>query len=369
MACYDNIIGLSRADCPCIDTAPDPGYNTSNSGLFITDLEPLDDLKGYSECGAGSIWEILGNVRDEAIRVFKSDTNALLAQYFTTRRERFSGQIGEASGRDILNTSNTYAGMMIGCNPMRGGLLRINAIGTIFSAPGNISLSIYNSLNELVVSPFSVETLNGWKLNTLDTPIELPIYIDFDSKHEYFLVYEVNPANPAKLNNISCGCGGFMPYYDREKPMWGKQYSGANGWANWVMVSGWEGDSLTDFDITGQSKTNRLNGLALSVEFGCDVSEVLCKGTPDFTNDLLAMSQAYAILWKSGELLASKLLSATSLNRSNVIKREILKQVRRDWNERYVEATRYIAEQAATGQNDCLACREDRMIGVKTALL
>ena len=369
MACYDNIIGLSRADCPCIDAAPISGYTTSNSGLYISDLDPLNNLTGYSECGVNSIWNVLDNVRSEAVRVFKADTNALLAQYFKPRRDRFIGQIGEATGRDVHSTIKTYAGARLACNPMRGGTMKITAIGTLFSASGTLSLSVYNSLNAQVVAPFSVTIANGWTLNTLATAIELPLYIDFDSRHEYFFVYTFDADKPAKLNSLSCGCGGFNPYYNTNNPMWNTQHAGNKSWANWIMAGGWEGDTLTDFDTCTGTAETRLNGLALQIELGCDVSQILCNGNLDFTNDLLAMSAAYAILWKSADLMAAKLLMSTDLNRQNVINRDVLKDARKEWGAKYVEATQYISEQAAIGQNDCLTCREDRMVGVKTAFV
>lgn len=369
MACYDNIIGLARADCPCVDVAPASGYNTSTSGLFISDIEPINALSGYGECGEASIWTILSKARDEAIRVFKADTNALLSQYFSPRRQRFSGQIGQGSGRDTFTTTKTYAGVRIACNPMRGGTLKITAIGTLFSGAGTLEVSVYNSLNEQVGDTVEVDTIAGFKLNTLATAIELPLYVDFDDKHEYFLVYSHSPSNPAKVNSLSCGCGGRLsPYYDTSRPVWGKTYGGPDSWANWIMVGGWNGDTLTDFDkCEGQTGTE-LNGLALQVELGCDISQVLCSGTLDFTNDPMAMSMAYAVLWKAADIMASKLLMSTDLTRANVINRESWKDARREWGEKYLGAIRYISEQAATGaQNDCLTCREDRMIGVKTS--
>lgn len=367
MACYDNIIGLARADCPCIDAEAPDEYATSNSGLYISDIEPLDTLSGYGECGESSIWTILSKARDEAVRTFKADTNALLMQYYRPQRETFKGQIGEASGRDLHTTDNTYTGIRIACNPMRGGTLKITHIGTLFSASGTVSVSVYNSLNVQVVAPFNVTVAAGWHLNTLPTAIELPLYVDFDSKHEYYIVYTYSPSNKAKLNRLSCGCGGFAPYYDMGNPMWKNPFGGAKAWANWIMVGGWSGDTLTDFDQCAATSTTQMNGLALTIELGCDISQVLCKGTMDFTNDPLAMTCAYSILWKSAEIMASKLLSSTDLNRQNVINRDVLKEKRKEWQGKYLEATRYIAEQAAIVQNDCLTCRESQIIGVRTA--
>ncbi|MCB0541904.1 MAG: hypothetical protein KDC70_00215 [Saprospiraceae bacterium] len=372
MACYDNIIGLARADCPCFSTAPPSGYNTSVSGLYISDLEPLNTLKGYDECGETSIWTILSKARDEAVRVFKADTNAMLAQNFAPRRQRFVGQIGDASGRDTLTTDKTYAGIRIACNPTRGGTLRITHIGTLFSGSGTLSVSVYNSLNVQVVAPFDVPIVNGWVLDGLSEVIELPLYVDFDRKHEYFIVYTYDASNKPRLNGLPCGCGGAPVYYDQNRPLWGNgsRYIGDKGWANWIMVGGWAGDTLTDFDQCPATSEGYMNGLALKVELGCDISQILCSGTLDFDNDPMAMSLAYAILWKSAEIMANKMLISTDLTRENVINREAWKDLRKYWNSKYEEAIKYIAQEASiNGQNDCLGCREDRMIGVKTNLV
>jgi len=367
LTCYDNIIGLARTDCPCIEDAPPTGYNTSESGLFITDVPPFDALSGFEECGGGSIWDALERSRDEAISTFVADTNALLMRTFTSRRERFTGQIGEATGREAYSTGNTYAGIRIACNPLRGGRIKITHIGTLFHGAGTLLLSITNSLNQ-VVSTVTVDILNGWKLNALATPIVLPTYIDFDDKHEYFITYTYSPSNQPRINNINCGCGGFVPWYNQDKPMWSNAHPGNRAWANWIQVGGWSGNTLTDFDQAPSTTNTQMNGLAIQVELGCDVGKVLCNGSLDYTSDPFALSMAYAIRHKSCEILASKLLASTELNRVNVINREILQGLKREWNAKYAENVQYITQEAQLRQNDCLACRDESGMAVRTIL-
>ena len=364
MACYDNIIGLARQDCPCIDEAPPTGYNTSQSGLYIADQPPFNEMEGYNECGQGSVWDVLSRAREQAIKTFQADTNSALMSVFQPRRERFKGQIGEASGRDSLSTSHTYAGIRLACNPMRGGTVKITGIGTLFSAAGTITLKIYNSLNQQVGSDITLTVANGWHLNTLGTPVELPTYVDFDDNHEYFLVYTFNPSNRAKINNIH-SCCGFYPRYDTASPMWKGKFTGGKAWANWLMAGGWTGDTLTDFDLCSQTTSTNMNGLALQVELGCDVGLVLCNGTLDFDQDAQALSMAYAILWKSSEIAAQLLLGSTRLTRTATANREFLKEQRDRWAKAYQDNLEYVTQQATLGMNDCLACRDD--IGMSVA--
>jgi hypothetical protein len=364
MACYDNIIGLSRLDCPCIEDAAPTGYDTSQSGLYIADYPPFLEMDGYNECGQGSVWDVLDRAREQAIAAFTADTNAALMTVFQSRRDRFKGQIGDATGREALSTSSTYAGARIACNPVRGGTLKITAIGTLFSAAGTITAKIINSRNQQVGSDIPLTVANGFHLNTISTPIELPTYIDYDSKHEYFLVYTHNPANPAKLNTVS-GCCGFYPRFDMAAPMWKGQYSGSKAWANWVMAGGWTGNSLTDFDLCGASTGTQLNGLSLQVELGCDVGLLLCNGSLDFSTDPQALSIAYAILWKSLSNAASLLLGSTKLTRTATANREYLKEARADWDRKYETNLNYIVQQATISSNDCLACKDE--IGMQVA--
>jgi len=366
MACYDNIIGLARQDCPCFEVDPPEGYNTSNSGIYLADLKPLDTLTGYGECGEDSIWAIMQNAVDEAVKMFKADTNAVLLQHFKERRTKFKGTIGERTSRETFTTSKTYAGLRLDCNPMRGGTMKITAIGTCFSAAGTVQFTLYNSVNEQVWQD-DLTVANGFHLNTLATPIEVPLYIPFDDKHEYFLTYEHNPANPARKNGINtCGCGGFHPYFNCGSPMWGNTFTGERAWANWLMAGGWEGDTLTDFDEADNVLNTYLNGITLQVELGCDTAALLCNGEMNFNTDALALTKAYAIRYKAASLLAAKILGSDKLIRANVVNRETWMKSAAEWEAQYEKAVLYIGENAETDGNDCLICKDPHGLEVKT---
>ena len=147
--------------------------------------------------------------------------------------------------------------------------------------------------------------------------------------------------------------------------MWKGQYSGSKAWANWVMVGGWTGNTLTDFDLCNGSTGTQLNGLALQVELGCDVGLLLCNGSLDFTTDPQALSIAYAILWKSLSNAASLLLGSTKLTRTATANREYLKEARAEWDRKYETNISYITQQATLNMNDCLACKDE--IGMQVA--
>ena len=367
MACYDNIIGLARVDCPCNDVAAPEGYSTSASGLYISDIPPFNEMDGYGECGSGSIWDVLASARTQAVNAFVADSNSGLLSLFKSRRDRFKGQIGEATGREYLSTTKQYAGVRLAYNPIRGGTSKITHIGTLFSAAGTVTAWIFNSLNQEIWTG-TLTVANGWHLNTITPVVTLPTFIEFDSKHEYFLIYEYDANNPPRINKIDCGCGGFVPWYDTSRAIWGQPHTGSRSWANWLMIGGWQGDSITDFDIAPTTTGTAMNGLAVQMEVGCDVGAVLCNGTLDFTQDAYALSIAYAIYWKTAEIAASLMLGTTTLTRTNTVNREFLSEQRKVFGDKYSQNMKYIIQEATLGINDCLECKDDSGFMVSTVM-
>lgn len=369
MACYDNIIGLSRNTCNCIPEPPE-NYNTSTSGLYLDELPLLDSLSGYDKCGVGTVWNMLSRGRASAVSTFISDTNGLLMSRYSTRMPRFSGDIGEGAAKTKLTTAKQYAGVRFATRGTRGATMKITRIGTLFSAVGTVTLKIFNSLNEQVVDDIELETANGFKINTLDVPVSLPLYIPFAPSQEYFFIYEYDDANKPGLNSIDCRCGhlGEKPWFDTARPHWDRKFSGARAWAKWVMIGGWTGDALNEFDQCGASAGLDMNGLTFTIELGCDLSQVLCNGSLDFDNDPQALTMAYAIRYQAGVEMASMLLTSTELMRANTINRDTLKALRSEWQEKYAEYCNSIADQAAIGQNDCLSCKDEYGMRIETIL-
>lgn len=363
MACFDNIVGLSREVCPCEIEGPE-GYSTSASGLYIADLDPLSGLEGWGTCDANSAWTLLSNARSNAVIKVKADLAAALTGKLQERAPRFSGGVGEGSGTSNVSTSRAYAGIRLGVNPINGGLLRITKIGTIWpsgATAGNITVSVYDNLNNLVTTRTVAVASNGrHQVTTLETPIELPTHIEYSSSTEYFFVYSHNSANPARANKPRCNCGGFEKYYlarNMQNPAWRDPFATAP-WTKWVMPQGWTGDTLTNFHDTAAGDSLNMYGLTLYIDAGCDFSTVYCPGdTFDAARDPLSLSLAYAVQFAAGVFVADKVLTGGKLTRSNTINRELLQAMRGEWITNYNTAIQYIASNANPANNDCLMCK------------
>lgn len=373
MACFDNIVGLSRTVCPCEADGPE-GYNDSESGLYITDLEPLSSLDGFGSCDANSAWTLLSNARDSAVKRVKADLIARMSTRFKQRAERFSGAIGEGSATTNLSTSATYAGVRMALNPVRGGTMTVRKIGTIWpsgATAGNLTISVYNSLNVLVgTRTVTIVNTGRHNVTTLTEPLVLPTFTEYSESSDYFFLYTFDQANPARRNKVRCNCGGFDNYYKNvslNNPAWMKPFNGV-GFTKWVMPLGWTGNALDNFhdDLTGDSLG--LNGLTFDVEFSCNYETTYCPGgTLNFDGDPVSYAVAHAVQFAAGIFIADKIFSAPALTRNNTINRDLLKEMRAGWINSYNEAISYIADNANPANNDCLVCRPG--IDMKTRLM
>ncbi len=353
ISCYNNIIGLSSSGCGCYATERPEDYNTSLSGLFITDLELLKQIKNLEDCENTTVWDILVNCRNNAIRSFISDTNALLMQNFSLERQPFYGGIGQNKSRDLRSINELYAGIRIDCARINSGVMVINEIGTIFGESGTITLQIYNNLNQKIGSDIILTTESDKaSVHILKSPIELPLF----SKHgklEYYFVYLVS--NSPKANLINCNCGQFKPVFNSESPYYTRRHVGPNAWANFIMVGGFETDSLTEFDHDMPiNASSYMNGLFLTLELKCKVQEALCQGSLDFEGNPLAISMAYAVLYKAAELIADAILKSGDPDVQTLVNAEALADARDEWIGKYNEMTTYIASNVSVQTSDCL---------------
>lgn len=125
ISCFDYVIGLYPGECDCFGEPPfDAGE--SNSGLFLADLIELSTLNSLLNCTHGAdVWDLMEKSREDAIRRFIADMNALLLRYNKLKRQPFYGGVGRAVWKNSLSiTPGKYAGIRLYCemsqllNPM-----------------------------------------------------------------------------------------------------------------------------------------------------------------------------------------------------------------------------------------------------------
>ncbi len=360
LSCYDNIIGLSQTECECFE-APPEDYNTSESGLYLDQLTPLNNIKGLEDCSTSSdMWVLMANARDEAIKTFVSDTNALLSKHYAVKRKSYKGAIGRDKHKGLIeNPQYTYLGMRIRAANILSGILVIKGIGTIFENTGTVTVFIYDNTNTLLHTKILDTQAGKHQENTFDVPIELPLFIKYQNEAEYFIIFQYSALNKPYSNDLHCSsCGKSSLTFNTYAPYYHKRHV-EFGWANWIMAGSYKTDSLVSFDDCDSVTSNELNGLTLDVELRCNVSETLCKDELDFEGNPLALAMAYAIRFKAAEILADAMIKSGKLNRYTLIDHEFFGASIEEWREQYKANVEYLASNANIASNDCFICKDN----------
>lgn len=331
-------------------------YTQSDSGLYITDLLPEEEIDGLQGCD-DTLWDLMVKARQVAISEFQAALNTTMTRRFKVKRQTFSGFVGEPKGAQYMATTPVYAGIRIRTNPIRSGYLKIKRIMAMFEATGTISCTIYNKAGVAVSPSFNVSTLAGQRAVT-DINMTLPLLADFETEQDYFLVYAFNPANKPKLNLTVCGCGinKFTPVTDVNNYPVLTDYTENRSWHNFFMCGGWEQDDL-NFDNSPDQVAVYMNGLALEVEAGCDMAQGLCSMLGSFSANQYAMSVAMAIQRKSAAWLVKRRRSSSVPNRNNLIITEGLKADLERWEGEFAEIMQFLTSNIPANANDCLDCR------------
>lgn len=352
------------ADVPVIEFTP--AYDQSDSGLFISQLLPEEEITGLVNCDK-TVWDVLTEARGIAIKEFAQSLNAHILRRHQVGRKTFSGYLGDTGGNDgTLSTAATYAGVRIRTNPITSGYLRISRIAALFSATGTIPVTIYDGEGTVMTPTFNLNTQANKKAFT-DVGLTLPLLGDFNTKQDYFLVYEVDPANLPKLNKVYCSsCNGQkaitnVAYYDTHGE-WDSDYQKSLGWQNWLIAGGWEGDSVAGFSNASDAVGPYMNGLALEIEVGCDLADGLC-GMAAGGNSPEAMAAATFIQRRAAAIAVRKRLTSSTPARANFANKEGLEKEMGHWEAEAAEAMAYLAQNANDTMNDCVTCKARMRLG------
>ena len=325
-----------------------PAYSESDSGLYITDLLPEEEVAALAACDE-TLWDLFAKARDIAIKEFRSALNTTIARRFSPKLPAFRGSIGETTG-DYLTTTDAFAGVRIRTNAMKSGYLKISRIMALFQKSGTVTVTIYDQHGTVVVPAFAITTAAGGKAIT-EVNITLPLLGDFQAEQDYFVVYTYDPDNKPRQNKITCSCNKtFTPtlsadgYSAHDRRRGQPRYTGAQAWHNFVMVGGWTGDSVADFSDAPDAVTPYLNGLVLDVEIGCDMSAGLCALVETFGANEHAMSAAMAIQRKAAAWLVNRRYTSSAPTRAGAVNREELMNAARRWEAEYSEIVNYCFE-------------------------
>ena len=360
--CYDYIIGLSRTECTCLDPKENfpLDFNTSYSGLFIDELQPLKSLASLEDCDE-DVWDAMNKARENAIKEFVRDATRELMMNNKLRVQPYTGVIGRRRNTLDRTITKTYAGVHIVCKRVVGGSFTLKKIYTAFNFTGTVAVTIADNVGN-TWGPYTLNTTaDTWVENDI-TDLELPCWNDLVDNLEYFVYYTVGANQPR--NNELCDRNQNRLIFCPNNPYYFYGHGDAYRWAESLMVGGFTTDDLSRFDdITyDYGGNNYMNGLNLEVDINCDAGLVLCKDSMNFESDPLAIATAYAILYKSASLLADWIFATPNLGYTKLINRENLAREALVWMERYNQQIEHIAANTDITKSDCFECMDRQPI-------
>lgn len=372
-ACFENIIGLSRTPCPCVeDLSVDA--TTSESGLYLDELDGLsiNMMNAGVDCGQGTLWEMLARARENAVEDTIRDLMTCLGKETDTAKQAGTSQIGtdKKSTGSGVTLASTYHGITLQTAKMKGGMFSITHICAAFKATGNVTVYVYDEWALLATyTVAAVANVPTWY--QLPTPLELSMESLGDSAKQYWIVYrpdEFTGDQPVKAmaTKFSCGCGGFSPYWSMNQP----QYQSANAkgsqlWADWSQASGTAGSDIANRENwTRNSGINETQGIMLRVAFDCDRRTSFCADSPNYQTDEIQKAIAHAVRFKAGANLITRLLTSTKIDRYTMTAGEQLAELRSEYIYQYDGITRGVKDADGKWQNGfvCMALSEPQNI-------
>jgi len=342
-----------------------PAYDTSDSGLFLSDILPESELKGLRDCNKTE-WVVQSNSRTTAIKETVASINAAILRKNNKKHTTFTGHIGKQDG-DYLTSAFSYVGVRIRTNPIKSGYLRISRLSALFEKNGIVNMTIYSS-DGTVVSPTIPITTAAGRAKINDVGITLPMLSDFSTCQDYYIVYEYDPLNKPRLNKTYCaGCNGSQvanTVVNRYGMLneWPTDYRGPLSWNNYIIIGGIEVDSVDSFDPDENTNLSQfMNGISLEIEIGCDLTKGLCSmikgGGPE------AMAFATAVQRRAASLSVSKRNLSSVPNRENTAKGEEQAKQAAEWEADFAEAVSFLTQTITEYSNDCVSCRSRMSLG------
>lgn len=356
--CLSHIIGLSQTTCECFDDGKPNSAITSESGLYLDEIEGLNLnlIDSAEDCETGGIWDAMEKARENATLAFKTDLMASLLGRYKAKRNPFTGIVGSSKFKNSLTLSGTYGGVRIYCANIISGLMTINRIGLVFEQAATFDIYVYNNVDDTPIQTYEVNSVaNKLTWFTLPAPLNLEMSDETSENPQYYILYSVSGKNPKDIQG-GCGCSSqvYKYYWNINNPVF-KSYE-RDRWSEYIMLTGIQGSTISERE--DWTTSSYLNGIMLDAEFVCKQNELICKQNLNFESNPLAMVMAYTVRFKAAALLIDSILSSSNLNRVTMMEREALYGKRSSYLKNYNERIEYLSNQINWKANDCLACND-----------
>lgn len=341
--CLGNLVGLTDIDCECFSDLQPEGWDTSDSGRYLTDPDvgfpTLEAVFQSVDCG-NEFWRMLGKARTDGIRDFRHELGVRMKQYNSPRLQAWRGLIGETKYRFRLTPSETYIGLLFRFPQWRDAQLVIDRIGLNISVADTVTIHVISNDPDFEERTFDVNTTAN---STTFAPIpeDDPLIFNFHSENTNQLVYAIYYTLPegatTNENKVSCGCTPNDPVKKGT-----------------FLAGGFAENDLEELeDITpGHSAY----GLSIGCHLDCDYTGFLCNLSEFSAQDILDDAAA-AIQAAGAAKLISMVIETGKINRYTLKPVEELYGRRSRLQKNFSEYVDAIAKNYRQELSGCWVCK------------
>lgn len=340
MSCLEkNTIGLSKTDCPCFDPDKPTDYKESLSGLYLDELITLADVKKLENCENDSMWAMMQNSIDEATAVVEEDLISCVKKDVDKAKPSCNKNIGGWKHDKDLTQTTTYAGLKVTLWNLKGATAILRTITAIFGATGTVNTKIIFKGLDLADKTLVLNTTQDAQNENSITPFELYQYSEYCDNIEMYVIYEVDPLNPGRNNEVDCGCG-----------------KDGNCWEEFAKIEGVSGNDLSNIQNWGV--TRYAEGLMLGMNFRCKEENVICDGQVEWA-DNYGRNIARAIQYLSAFKVYEKIYYSNDPSVWTTVGKEDLETMLPKLEGKYREYISKVCGEIDLSNTDCFVCKDD----------
>jgi len=375
--CLKNLVGLSRSDCSCFDTDRPTDFNTSYSGLYISDGLSLKVTDSAADCEQGGVWDILQTSRDRAINEFTMDyMHGIEARYgdkytpfySSNHKDRFIGKKNISSA--FVSPISDFAALRLDPKCIKGGILTIEGVELALrdiAIPTTVEVNLFSSedlSNPIDVVSIKLTSINTFTYEAFSTPFQIDLSdSDFDNGEiNYFLAYKIPSGSKIPRTKIYDGCncskGSKIKY---------------NPWAQYLDAYGVSSDEFSNLDRAKYTNSFTM-GLRVKATASCNKITWLCELANDF-NELMTLGDkdfkyasdlAQIINVRAKEIVLDTVLRSPNINRLTMFAKDGVRDLRNRYRKQYAEYLQWFLQYMPLHRNDCLTCHNNRNVSKNT---
>lgn len=345
--CLDDIIGVTNDFCQCLHGRITPEefqkLTVSKSGMYLDRVEGGLMMRNISQPDkCKSFLDIQKNAIEDAKTFFVADVLAQLNLKYQVKKTNFVGEIGKVSYVGSMNTSKRLQFLKIQTN--NDAVLQLDRLRVFLNMDLTTKvwiMQVEEGMTDGVMIYENEEVVSANKILTIsfENGFKLPLSKN-GKKQDYYFVYEKldNATQPRDIK-VSCGC------------------SGGDAFAEFLFVSGGEADNFSEIATAINDKFT--HGISIDVKIKCETGSVVCKQYDE--NDAIAYVTAFAILYKSAELVIENVMNSGSVDRYTLLANDRLWGKRSHFKKEYEGRIKYLSENIDVSSSDCFFCRDNEM--------